>query len=319
MTNFERYVVEEHVEDFNDGLISRRELLRRVTLITGSLAASLALLEAMGCGAEPTGTAPSPQGRTASSPQPFATPPAQPTTDGVTVAPTDARIKVETLDVKGPDGAALISYFARPASGTPAGGIMVVHENRGLQPHIQDVVRRVATAGFLGISIDLLSRDGGGEKLADAAAYQAALAKRSTGDMVSDVRSALAALVDKGAGQKLGITGFCFGGGVTWSTVAAGVPVKAAVPFYGPAPQNPAGLATTQAAVFAVYAERDTRITASKDQIEEQLKKSGRPYKLTVYPGVDHAFHNDTGARYNATQAEEAWVAAVGWFREHVK
>src|SRR6266700_1728584 len=104
MTDFERYVLEEHVEDFNDSIISRRELLRRVTLITGSLAATLAVLEAMGCGRVPSGTAATPVSRASSTPQPFATPPAAPTTDGITVQPTDPRIKEETLAVKGQDG-----------------------------------------------------------------------------------------------------------------------------------------------------------------------------------------------------------------------
>src|SRR5207249_5284109 len=116
-----------HVEDFNDGIISRRELLRRVTLITGSLATTLTVLDVMGCGSQPSGTAATPQPRSSSSPMPFATPPAQPTTDGVTVQPTDPRIKVETIKVTGADGAKLISYAARPA-GSPAGGILVVHE-----------------------------------------------------------------------------------------------------------------------------------------------------------------------------------------------
>src|SRR5437660_5864682 len=143
MTDFERYVLEEHVEDFNEGIISRRELLRRVTLITGSMAATLSILEVMGCGSLPSGSPSKPVSRESSSPQPFATPPAQPTTDGVTVQPTDPRIKVETVAAKGPDGAALISYYARPASSKTTPGILVVHENRGLGPHIKDVVRRV--------------------------------------------------------------------------------------------------------------------------------------------------------------------------------
>ena len=319
MTDFERYVLEEHVEDFNHHIISRRELLRRVTLITGSMAATVAILEAMGCGSLPTGPAASPVSRASSTPQPFATPPAQPTTDGVTVQPTDSRIKVETLDVKGPDGAALISYFARPASGRSVPGIVVVHENRGLQPHIKDVVRRVATAGFSGLSIDLLSRDGGADKLSDQASYAAALGKRSPDDMVADLRQALSALSAAGAGEKLGITGFCFGGGMVWNTLAAGVSVKAAVPFYGPAPRNLAGLAMTRAAVYAVYAEQDTSITASRTQVFEQLAKTGQPAENMVYPGVGHAFHNDTGQRYNAVQAEAAWVATIEWFRKHVR
>src|SRR5437870_12569641 len=140
MTDFERYVLEEHVEDFNDGIISRRELLRRVTLITGSLAATLTILGVMGCGSQPSGTAATPQSRASSTPVPFATPPAQPDTDGVTVQPTDPRIRVETISVKGADGAQLISYAARPRI-APAGGILVVSENRGLVEHIKDVVQ----------------------------------------------------------------------------------------------------------------------------------------------------------------------------------
>ena len=305
MTDFERYVLEEHVEDFNDGIISRRELLRRVTLITGSLTATLAMLEVMGCGSEPSGATATPQARASSTPVPFATPPAQPDTDGVTVQPTDPRIRVETISVKGADGAQLISYAARPRI-APAGGILVVSENRGLVEHIKDVVRRVATAGFTGLSVDLLSRQGGADKLTDPAAYAAALTQQ-----------ALSAT--SGVGKRLGLTGFCFGGGMVWQTLDAGAAVKAAVPFYGPMPPDVTGLAKTKAAVFAIYAELDTRITGTSSQMEAQLKMTGRPYKIMVYPGVNHAFHNDTGARYDATQAEAAWVATVEWFRQYVR
>ncbi|MEV4310641.1 dienelactone hydrolase family protein [Actinocrispum sp. NPDC049592] len=317
MTEFERYVVEEHIEDFNDGVITRRELLRRVTLITGSAAATVTLLSAMGCSTEPTGAPVSPTARTSDNPQDFATPPAQPTTDGITVREDDPRIKVASFPVSGSDGAPLITYSAKP-SGAAAGGILVIHENRGLTAHIKDVVRRVATAGFHGLSVDLLSRDGGADKLTDSAAYSAALAKRPAEEMVSDVRQALEALAGGGSGTKLGLTGFCFGGGMTWNTLAAGADVKAAVPFYGPAPSNLAGLGKTTAAVLAIYAEKDTRITDTKDSVEAELRKSGKPYKVSVFPGVDHAFHNDTGARYNAAQAEAAWIATIGWFRQYV-
>lgn len=320
MTDFERYVVEEHIEDFNDGVITRRELLRRVTLITGSTAATVALLTTLGCSTEqPSGTPVSPTSRTVDNPQNFATPPAQPTTDGVTVKPDDPRVKVEPLAVSGSDGKSLIAYSAKPASGTVAGGILVIHENRGLVEHIKDVVRRVATAGFQGLSVDLLSRDGGADKLSDSAAYAAALSKRPVDDMVSDVQQALKALAAAGNGSKLGMTGFCFGGGMVWNALAAGAEVKAAVPFYGPAPSNMAGLAHAKAAVMALYAEKDTRITGTKDSVEAQLKQNGQPYKITVFPGVDHAFHNDTGPRYNATQAEAAWIATIGWFRQYVR
>lgn len=320
MTEFERYVIEENVEDFNDGVISRRELMRRVTLITGSTVATATLLTAMGCSTEPTGTPPGPTSRATSEEQDFATPPAQPSQqDGVTVPEDDPRITVDPMAVTGPDGAELINYAAAPAAGTPAGGILVIHENRGLTAHIKDVVRRVATAGFQALSVDLLSRDGGADALSDPAAYSAALSKRPVDAMVSDVRAALDVLSASGVGDKLGITGFCFGGGMVFNTLAAGVAVRAAVPFYGPAPSNLDGLATTSAAVSVVYAENDSRITSGRDAVEAALKQTGQPYHITVYPGVDHAFHNDTGQRYDATQAEAAWIATVEWFRQYVR
>lgn len=317
MTDFERYVVEEHIEDFQSGLINRRELLRRVTLITGTVAASVALLEAAGCASEPTAQPPAPESRQASAPKPYATPPAHPTKDGVTVQPDDPRIKVASLPVTGADGAALISYYAQP-SGSRAGGVVVVHENRGLVTHIQDVVRRLATAGFSAVSVDLLSRQGGAAKINDDAQYAAVLSKQDPAVMVSDLRQASLALSASGVGDKLGMTGFCFGGGMVWDALVSGVAVQAAVPFYGPPPDDPSRLAGTKAAVLAIYAERDTRITGSKDQMAAELMHTGRPYQIKVYPGVDHAFHNDTGPRYNATQAEAAWIATVEWFQRYV-
>ncbi len=116
----------------------------------------------------------------------------------------------------------------------------------------------------------------------------------------------------------MGVVGFCFGGGEVWNLVAAKAELRAAVPFYGPRPANFTDIAATKTAVSAVYAEQDTGITGTALSMEEQLKKSGVPYQITVYPGVNHAFHNDTGARYNAEQARRAWVATIGWFRNYL-
>ena len=323
MNETQRYIIGEHIEDYEDGLITRRELLRRVTLITGSATAALTALVVLGCNLERpaavvTPTAPPPVA--SSSPQvAYAIPPAAATTDGVTVRPDDPRIRVEPADVKGPDGSALISYLARPNGGGKWNGILVIHENRGLTEHIRDVIRRVATAGFVGLGIDLVSRQGGADKLTDAAAYQAALGNRSTADMVMDEQAAIASLLAQTfSNGKIGVVGFCFGGGMTWSVLAAGTSVQAAAPFYGPMPQDSSGLAKTKAAVSAVYAEKDTRITGTKDQMESLLAQAGVPHQLTVYSGVDHAFHNDTGARYDATQAQKAWIATIEWFAKYL-
>jgi carboxymethylenebutenolidase len=328
LNEIQRYLAEEHVEDFRDGHISRRELLRRVTLILGSTAAATAFLAACGATsdvprpAQPTAAAaPSaPAASAAASAVPYATPPAQ-TTNGITVSEDDPRINAGPLSPKAPDGAALLGYFARPRADGRYPGIVVVHENRGLQEHIKDVVRRAATAGFTAISIDLVSRDGGAEKLTDQAAYNAALGKRSAADMVKDLVSTLDFLRTQPSvnGSRLGVTGFCFGGGMVWSLLNAGASVQAAVPFYGPAPSDVSGIASTKAAVLAVYAEKDTRVTGGKDTIEPMLKKAGVAYQINIYPGVDHAFHNDTGRSYNADQARRAWVDTIDWFQRHLR
>src|SRR2546425_8431547 len=166
----QRYFIEEHVEDFRDGFITRRELVRRVTLIAGGATAAAAILAACDMTPRPaSGSAP------AASAAPYATPPAQVSTTGITVQPTDPRIAASTPDVKGADGASLMAYMARPAGSARVPGVIVIHENRGQLEHIKDVVRRVATAGFVGSNIDPAARARGPGKLAGSAAYNAEL------------------------------------------------------------------------------------------------------------------------------------------------
>ncbi|TME61117.1 MAG: dienelactone hydrolase family protein [Chloroflexi bacterium] len=282
----QRYFIEEHVEDFRDGLIPRRELIRRVTLIAGSAALATSILAACDLSPRPAATTSSPA---AASPalvaQPFA--------------------------------------LAKPAAASgKVPGVVVIHENRGQTEHIKDVVRRVATAGFVAINIDLAARAGGAAKLVDSAAYNAELGKRGVADKLADHNATFAYLRSQTSGTA-GVVGFCFGGGEVWNILAGGAPteLKAAVPFYGPQPANYTELSKVKAAVSAVYAEQDTRITATAPQMEEVLKQAGVPYAITVYPGVNHAFHNDTNAagdRYNATQAQKAWVATIEWFRKYL-
>ena len=319
-TDTELYIIGEHIEDFDDGFITRRELLRRVTLITGSVAVTLALLPSLGCNlsapaAAPTAaasTAPSPAAVATAAATPFAIPPAARTTDGITVKADDPRISAGPVsDLRGQDGAPLIAYRAAP-KGASLGGILVVQENRGVTEHIKDVVRRAATAGFTALAVDVLSREGGIEKLGND--YSGALAKRTPDQVVADMRAGLDAL-DRTERGRLATVGFCFGGGVVWQLVNAGAPLKAAAPFYGPKPADISGFAKTKTAVLAIYGELDTRITGSAPEMEAALKQSGAPYQITVYPGANHAFHNDTSERYAADQAQKAWIATMEWYQ----
>ncbi len=332
--DLQRYVIEEHFEDYVDGRISRREMLRRVSLVTGSVAASLVALSALGCNVDQPRAAASASASASPAPVPpsaraadlpFATPP--PTgsvTNAVTVKPDDPRLR-SAGDVSIPSSdrkATLIGYQAFPANAAKPAGILVMHENRGLTDHIKDVIRRVATAGFMGFGIDLLSRQGGVERFAPDA-YAGALANTTVEQMNADLLTAIQFIQSNAASGStqptVGAVGFCFGGGTTWNILIAGAPLKAAVPFYGPLPTKVDGLAATKAAVLAIYAEQDTRITQSWPQAEEQLKKAGVPYASKVENGVGHAFHNDTGgSRYGPAQAQDAWVAAIEWFRKYL-
>ena len=319
----QRYFIDEHIEDYMDGLISRRELLRRVTLISGSAALAGTIVAACGTPApaasSPTPTVAASPAPTAFVPQAFATPPPSPAPAGVTVQENDPRITVSKPEIKGSDGALLMAYMAKPNVSGRVPGVVIIHENRGQTEHIRDVVRRAATAGFVAVNIDLAARDGGADKLTDSAAYNAALGKRDLAAKLSDHNATIAFLKAQSSGA-IGVTGFCFGGGETWNIVTSPNPdVKAAVPYYGPQPANFAELAKTKAAVLGMYAELDTRITSSTMQMEQELKKSGAPYTITIHPGVNHAFHNDTNPdRYNAAAAQKAWVATIEWFRKYL-
>ena len=322
LNDTQRYFVEEHIEDFRDGLIGRRELVRRVAIVVGSAAAATTLLAA--CDLSPRSAAtPTPSsGAATATPtlgvvaQPFATPPAAATTDGITVKENDPRITVLRPEIKGDDGASLLAYVAKPTASGRVPGVMVIHENRGQTEHIRDVVRRAATAGFVAVNIDLTARQGGGDKLGDAAT--GAIANLALGQKLGDHTAAITYLKSNTSGA-VGVVGFCFGGGEVWNLLAAGADLKAAVPYYGPQPSNYQDIGTkNKAATLAIYAEQDTRITATSPQMEEQLKRAGVPYQISVIQGVNHAFHNDTGARYAPDAAQKAWVATVEWFRKYL-
>ncbi len=215
-------------------------------------------------------------------------------------------------------GAEIMAYLARPAVNGTYAGVLVCHENRGLTLHIKDVARRFAKAGYVALAIDLLSREGGTGAV-DPDQVPAILSAVPPERHVADFAAGLKYLqslsyVD---GNRIGMTGYCFGGGITWRCAVALPELKAAVPFYGPAPDL-SQVRNIKAAVFGVYAELDARITPSKDPLEKALKEAGITYQMKVYPGVNHAFHNDTGPRYDKTQATQAWQDTLAWFKQHM-
>jgi len=287
------YLAGEVGEDWADGVISRREALRRLALLGLTVGSAVALLEACAPAGGPT----SPGSFSSSAP-----PTSSPSAPG---SPSDG----EAITFAGPT-AELKGFFA--AASAPKGAMLVIHENRGLNDHIRSVASRLASDGYSSLAIDLLSEEGGSDALAQGD-VQAALSRASTERLVGDMKAGLDELERRVPGAKLGAIGFCFGGGMVWALLDAGDPrLAAAIPFYGPAPAAPDFSGNT-AAVLGVYAELDARVNASQATAEAALTAAGLEHEIKVYPGVDHAFFNDTGARYNAEQAAAAYADVLAW------
>ncbi len=237
----------------------------------------------------------------------------------VTVPADDPAVTASEVQFPGDDGAALMAYLARPAAGEPAPVIFVCHENRGLTDHIRDVTRRLAKAGYVALAVDLLSRLGGSAKVGSEN-VPGALGNIDPDQFARDFLSGWEYLKGQSFAQaeRVGMVGFCFGGGVTWRVATKMPELRAAVPYYGPPPPVEE-LATIQAAVLAIYGGNDTRINGTIPAVEEAMKKNGKIYEKMVYEGADHAFNNDTGARYNAQAAGDAWGRALAWFDRYVR
>jgi carboxymethylenebutenolidase len=195
--------------------------------------------------------------------------------------------------------------------------MLVIHENRGLNDHTRSVAARLADDGYSALAIDLLSEEGGSDALGQGD-VQAALGGASTERLVGDMKAGLDELERRVPGAKLGAIGFCFGGGMVWALLDAGDErLAAAIPFYGPAPSAPDFSGNT-AAVLGVYAEQDGRVNASMAIAEAALTAAGLEHEIKVYPGVDHAFFNDTGQRYNAEQAAAAYADVLDWLGRYL-
>ncbi len=227
----------------------------------------------------------------------------------------DQRIKAETIEYASPDGHGTIKgYLVRPAGGGSRGGVVVVHENRGLNPYIADVARRVAVAGFTALAPDGLTPLGGYPGTDDEGKVMQK--KLDRGKLEEDFIAAYQHLrADPLSNGKVGVVGFCYGGGVC-NAMAVRLPeLAASVPFYGSQPAD-GDVSWIQSPLLLHYAELDTRINKGWPAYEAALKAEGKEYTAHIYPGVNHGFHNDTTPRYDKIQAELAWSRTVAFFKE---
>ena len=318
-TSLRYYILEEFIEDFQEGEINRREALQRIAAITGSVTIASAILAAC---ATPDEQAASQETASESTAQPASpTAEVQSATEsapGMTVSPDDPDIEANEVKVPG-DGVALMGYVAKPSGDGQFPAVLVCHENRGLNEHIRDVARRFAKAGYVGLALDMLSRQGGTDAAGGASQAPGLLSNIPPQQFVDDFRAGLLFLQSQAfvAPDRFGMTGFCFGGGVTWRCATQISELKAAVPFYGPNPPLE-DVPNIQAAVLGIYAEQDQRINAGISAIETAMQENNKTFEKIIYPNANHAFHNDTGSRYVEEAAKDAWQQTLSWFAEHL-
>jgi carboxymethylenebutenolidase len=230
----------------------------------------------------------------------------------------DARLQIERVTFEGATGP-VEGYLALPADAAGAlPGVIVIHENRGLNPHIEDVARRAALEGFVALAPDFLSPLGGTPQDEDQAREMIGQLDRA-----ATVQNAVAA-VDflkghEATTDKIGVIGFCWGGAMANQVAVHSSDVAAAVPFYGSQPASE-DVAKIQAPLLLQYAGLDDRINAGIEAYEQALQEAGVEYTIHIYEGANHAFHNDTNeARYDQAAAELAWSRTIDFLKQHLE
>jgi carboxymethylenebutenolidase len=277
-------------QDFKQGRTNRRQFIRKLALVAGSSAAAMALLPILDSDGAPLNLSDQ----------------------------TDSDLISEFIKFTGETGE-IKGFLSRPKSGNKFPAVLIIHENRGLQPHIQDVTRRMAKEGFLAMAPDALSPLGGTPEndLDKAVSMIGQLDKEKTvKDFVAAVKYLKTQPLSTG---KVGCTGFCWGGGMT-NQMAVNCPdLDAAVPYYGMQP-TPEQVPSIKAPILAHYAGDDARINQGIPAFEEALKKNKKEYQIFIYEGAQHAFNNDSNKeRYNEKAAKLAWSRTIAFFKEKLK
>lgn len=293
--------VHQLVHLYVDGGFDRRELIRKVTKLTGSLAAAMAALAGFD---ELKAQGP---------------PPACPA--GIKV-PLDAPdVDARDIEWTAAGGIKMFGHLALPKGiREPQPGVIMIHENRGLVEHHKDVTRRLARAGFVALGIDLLSRQGGTSLFPEATDQTAAYGRTNQFDRRVDIIAALDYLKfhPMVVFNRIATVGFCAGGGNVWDLVINVPEIAAAVPFYG-APPPLEDLARLETPVLGIYAERDRALTARMAPVITDLLNRQKGFGLVIYEGVGHAFHNDTGAAYDPASACDAWSRTIAYFNRWLR
>ena len=303
MTPLQRYIAEEIATDHVDGLLSRREALRRLALLGVGTAAATALIAACSENKQTTTEAPA----TSTEPASASAPPPG----------SEKALPTTPITWPGPQGELQAAWAEAPNA---RGGVLVIHENKGLNDWVRSVAGRFAGIGYSALAIDLLSAQGGTAKFADPAEATAALGNIPPEQLVANLKSGIGELQRRVGDKKIAAVGFCMGGGLVWRLLASGAPeLAAAVPFYGPTPDDPDFAGSKNVAVLGFYGSLDQRVNATEPVARAALEKAGLVHELVTEPDANHAFFNDTNAeRYDPTAAADAWRRVQDWFGRYV-
>jgi carboxymethylenebutenolidase len=272
------------IENYKRGTINRRAFLKKLTVYTGSAAAAMAII---------------------------------PSVDRTSLQDNDPDLVTEFIKYKGDTGE-VKAYLARPKAPKKYPAVIVIHENRGLVPHIRDVNRRMAREGFLSLAPDALSPVGGTPdditNVGDL--FKQLKSEETTKNFVAAVKYLK---THPNSNGKVGCTGFCWGGAMTNQVAVNSPDLNAAVPYYGRQP-SAEDVAKIKAPIMAHYGANDSGINQGIPQFEEALKKAGIEYHIFIYEGAGHAFNNDTSPeRYNEQAAKLAWKRTVDFLKEKLK
>ena len=277
-----------------DGAVSRREFIRKSAIVTGGLTAAVAMGDTLG------------------SRRVYA----------AQVDPNDSALVSSDVQFPSTDSTSINGYLTRPKGDGRLPAIVVIHENQGLTDHIRDVARRLAKAGYVALAPDLLSRQGGTKSFADGPAAIAGIGKLDEDSITKDLNGAINYLKGQSfvRANKIGVVGFCWGGGNTLLIATRNKDLAAAVVYYGRNPKNLDDVQNITAAVLGNYGAKDEPITSQVPKLEEAMKKYGKSFEYKIYPDAPHAFNNDTNPqRYQAEAAKEAWNRTLDFFKKHLQ
>ena len=277
-------------DDYRQGLINRREFTKKLAIVAGSTTAAIALLPIL----------------------------EDNTPGGTSYDQTDNDLMNEFIKYPGETGE-VKGFLAWPKNGKKFPAVLIIHENRGLQPHIMDVTRRMAREGFLSLAPDALSPLGGTPENDQAKAIEM-IGRLDNDKTVKNLVAAVKYLKTNPLSTgKVGCTGFCWGGGMTNQVAVNSPDLDAAVPYYGKQP-TAEQVAKIKAPIMAHYAGNDERIDQGIPDFEAALKKEKKEYQIFIYEGAQHAFNNDSNPeRYNEKAAKLAWSRTIAFFKEKLK